>query len=244
MANCPCVSETRGHRGSPSPPTHARVLQRTRAGIRGGLHARHGTASLTDPSIFTTEATLLANIVHEFVRGRLIDLACGTAYWLPQYASACSRITLFDQSEKMLEESRSKVEQLGVGDRCSFVQGDFFAHEFGRDEYDCALVGFFLSHLTEAQEGLLFAALKRMLDPSSGRFLILDSAWSAERARFNAKSERQKRRLNDGTPFEIYKRYTDRQDISGWERKYDVTISIEYVGTAFFAVSGRFTHGV
>ena len=125
------------------------------------------------------------------------------------------------------------------------VNRNFFAHEFGRDEYDCAVVGFFLSHLTEAQEGLLFAAPKRMLDPSSGRFLILDSAWSAERARFNAKSERQKRRLNDdGTPFEIYKRYIDRQDISGWERKYDVTISIEYVGTAFFAVSGRFTHGV
>jgi ubiquinone/menaquinone biosynthesis C-methylase UbiE len=199
-----------------------------------------GTTSLTDPSIFTTEATLLANIVHECVHGRLMDLACGTAFWLPQYASVCSRITLFDQSEKMLEESRSKVEQLGVGDRCSFLQGDFFANEFGRDEYDCVLVGFFLSHLTEAQEALLFAALKRMLDPSCGRFLILDSAWSAERARFNAKSERQKRHLNDGTPFEIYKRYIDRQDISGWERKYDATISIEYFGTAFFAVSGRF----
>jgi len=203
-----------------------------------------GTTSLTDPSIFTTEATLLANIVHEFVHGRVIDLACGTAYWLPQYASACSRITLFDQSEKMLEESRSKVEQLCVGDRCSFLQGDFFAHEFGRDEYDCALVGFFLSHLTEAQEGLLFAALKNMLAPSSGRFLILDSAWSPERARFNAKAERQERRLNDGTPFEIYKRYFDRQDISGWEKKYDVTISVEHFGTAFFAVSGRFTDGV
>jgi 2-polyprenyl-3-methyl-5-hydroxy-6-metoxy-1,4-benzoquinol methylase len=202
-----------------------------------------GTTSLADPSIFTTEATLLANIVHEFVHGRLIDLACGTAYWLPQYASACSRITWFDQSENMLEESRSKVEQLGVGDRCSFRQGDFFDHEFSRGLYDCALVGFFLSHLTEAQEGLFLAALKNMLDPSSGRFLILDSAWSAERARFNAKSERQTKRLNDGTPFEIYKRYIDRQDISGWERKYDVTISIEHFGTAFCALSGRFRDG-
>jgi ubiquinone/menaquinone biosynthesis C-methylase UbiE len=203
-----------------------------------------GTTSMTDPRIFTNEAMLLANIVHGFVHGRLIDLACGTAYWLPQYASACSRITLFDQSEKMLEESRRKVEKLGVGDRCSFLQGDFFVHEFGADAYDCALVGFFLSHLTEVQEGLLFAALKNMLDPPSGRFLILDSAWSEERARFNAKTERQERRLNNGTPFEIYKRYFDRQDISGWEKKYDVTMSIEHFGTASFAVSGRFTYGV
>jgi len=41
----------------------------------------------------------------------------------------------------------------------------------------------------------------------SGRFLILDSAWSTERAKFNAREERQPRRLNDGTAFEIYKRY-------------------------------------
>lgn len=118
------------------------------------------------------------------------------------------------------------------------------AHECGRDAYDCALVGFFLSHLTETQEGLLFAALKNMLDPSSGRFLILDSAWSAERARFNAKAERQERRLNDGKRFEIYKRYFDQEDLSGWANKYDVTISIEHFGTAFFALSGRFMHGI
>jgi hypothetical protein len=151
---------------------------------------------------------------------------------------------LFDQSEKMLEESRSKVDQLGIGDRCSFLQGDFFAHEFDRDAYDCALVGFFLSHLTEAQEGVLFAALKNMLDSSSGHFVILDSAWSAERARFNAKAERQERRLNDGKRFEIYKRYFDQQDLSGWAKKYGATISIEHFGTAFFALTGRFTHGI
>ena len=202
-----------------------------------------GTSSLSDPSIFTAEATVLANIVHRFVHGRVIDLACGTAYWLPQYVSACSCITLFDQAEKMLEEGRIKVEQLGVGDRCSFLQGDSFSHEFRRDAYDCALVGFFLSHLTELQEALVFGALKNMLAPSSGRFLILDSAWSPERARFNAKAERQERRLNDGRRFQIHKRYFDQRDLSDWANKYDVTISIEYFGTAFFAASGRFLHG-
>lgn len=130
-----------------------------------------------------------------------------------------------------------------MGTDARFCKATFFVHEFRRDAYDCAFVGFFLSHLTEAQEALLFAGLKKMLDPSSGRFLILDSAWSPERARFNAKAERQERRLNDGTRFEIYKRYFDQRDLSGWANKYDVTISIEHFGTAFFAVSGRFRHG-
>ena len=198
-----------------------------------------GTASIPDPEVFRTEATALSGIVRTFAQGRLIDLACGTAYWLPHYADSCCQITLFDQSEKMLEEGRTKVADLGIADRCSVLQGDFFEYEFGRQAYDCALVGFFLSHLTEAQESLLFGVLRHTLD-SSGRFLILDSAWSTERSRFNAKAERQQRRLNDGTAFEIYKRYCDRVDISEWAAKYDATVHVEHFGTAFYAVSGRF----
>ncbi len=55
---------------------------------------------------------------------------------------------------------------------------------------------------------------------TAGRFLILESAWSSERARFNTKIERQERQLNDGTRFDIYKRYFGQQDISQWETTY------------------------
>jgi hypothetical protein len=79
-----------------------------------------------------------------------------------------------------------------------------------------------------------------MLD-TDGRFLIFDSAWSLERARFNAKVERQQRRLKDGNAFEIFKRYIDRQDIDEWNTKYGVTTAIEHFGTAFVAVSGQFS---
>ena len=99
--------------------------------------------------------------------------------------------------------------------------------------------GFFLSHLTEDQERVLFDAFRIMLN-ACGRFLILDSAWSQERARYNTKEECQSRRLNDGTAFEIYKRYCDRDDISRWVREYDVTLRVEHFGSAFYAVSGAF----
>jgi demethylmenaquinone methyltransferase/2-methoxy-6-polyprenyl-1,4-benzoquinol methylase len=198
-----------------------------------------GTASIPDPEVFKAEARVLAGVVGRFAHGRIMDLACGTAYWLPHYALHCSRITLFDQSDRMLAEGRAKAHRLGIIDRCNFVQGDFFAHEFEQAAYDTALVGFFLSHLTEAQESLLFAALRTMLEPS-GRFLILDSAWSSERSKFNVKVERQPRRLNDGTAFEIYKRYCDRGDMSRWAGEYDVKLDVEHFGPAFYAVTGTF----
>jgi demethylmenaquinone methyltransferase/2-methoxy-6-polyprenyl-1,4-benzoquinol methylase len=198
-----------------------------------------GTASISNPEVFKAEARVLAGVVGRLAHGRLMDLACGTAYWLPHYTSHCSRITLFDQSDRMLAEGRAKARRLGIVDRCAFLRGDFFAYEFDQDVFDTVLVGFFLSHLTEAQERLLFDALRIMLD-SSGRFLVLDSAWSPERSKFNAKVERQPRRLNDGTTFEIYKRYCDRADISRWASEYDVRLKIEHFGTAFYAVSGTF----
>jgi len=201
-----------------------------------------GTASMRDPEVFKAEARVLTGVVAGIARGRLMDLACGTAYWLPYYESQCSQITLFDHSSKMLAEARVKANRLGIVDRCVFLQGDFFDREFDQRSYDTALVGFVLSHLTEAQEPLLFDALRRMLDPS-GRFLILDSAWSAERSKVNEKVERQTRRLNDGTAFEVYKRYCDSSDVARWARNYGAVLRVEHLGPAFCAVSGTFDAG-
>ena len=202
-----------------------------------------GTASIPDPQIFQEEAALLGGIVQRWAHGRIMDLACGTGYWLPHYALQCSRITLFDQSEGMLRECRKKITAHGIAEKCDLIRGDFFDHSFNSHACDCALVGFVLSHLSETQEPWLFDVLRQMLG-TAGQFLILDSAWSPARARHNAKVERQQRRLNNGTGFDIYKRYCDREDVLGWADRYRATLSIEYFGSAFFAVAGRFTDGV
>jgi hypothetical protein len=139
----------------------------------------------------------------------------------------------------MLVECEQKIRTLGIADRCSLVQADVLEDEGPRGTFDCALLGFLLSHLTDSQEPPLFHGLKTMLG-SSGRFLILDSAWSPERAQVNRKVERQQRRLNDGTAFEIHKQYFDRDDIDAWADRYGAALQIEHFGAAFFAVSGHF----
>jgi len=137
-----------------------------------------GTASIDVPAVFTAEIAELERVVRGFGRGHLLDLACGTGYWLPHYVGNCSRVTLFDQSEKMLAECRRKISRLGAADQCSLVRGDVF--------------------------------------------------------------ERQARRLNDGTEFDIYKRYISRTDIADWGAKHRLTSSIEYFGDALCAVSFSF----
>ena len=198
-----------------------------------------GTASITDPTIFTTEIDMLEAVVRGFGSGHLLDLGCGTGYWLPRYIGNCTRITLFDQSEQMLAECERKVRRLDAADRCSLVRADVFDYEFPTCTHDSALVGFLLSHLSEEQEHLLMQVLRQTLRPNA-RVLILESAWTDLRARFNRKVEQQNRRLNDGTEFQIYKRYISREDINAWERNYRLRTTIEYFGEALCGVSAAF----
>jgi SAM-dependent methyltransferase len=198
-----------------------------------------GTSSIADPHVFTAEAAALAGVVSAFGHGHFIDIACGTGYWLPSYAARCSHITLVDQSPNMLRECGQKVSALGIADRCELLVADVLDLEFPSGVYDSALIGFLISHLSEAQERTLFDGLRRTLRPT-GRFLILDSAWTEMRARFNEKVSAQGRQLNDGSAFVIYKRYIDRDDIAGWGERYGLTTRVEYFGSALCAVSGAF----
>ena len=143
-----------------------------------------GTASITDPTVFTTEIGVLERIVRSFGRGHLLDLACGTGYWFPFYIGNCSSVTLFDQSERMLVECELKVGRLRDADRCSIVRGDVFEYQFPTFAHDSALVGFLLSHLSEEQEHLFMQVLRQTLRPPA-RVLILESAWTDLRAKVN-----------------------------------------------------------
>ena len=135
-----------------------------------------GTASIETPGLFKSEAIAVSKVVEKFGRGRLIDIACGTGYWLPFYVANVSHVTFLDQSENMLAECRGKVSTLGIGANCKFVQADLFDHCFD-ETYESALLAFLVSHMTLEQETYLFRILRTILG-TAGDFLIMDSAWS------------------------------------------------------------------
>ena len=69
-----------------------------------------GTASMPDRDVFRREASMLTGIVERFARGRMVDLACGTGYWLPFYAARCTSITLIDQERRLFEHLKVRGE--------------------------------------------------------------------------------------------------------------------------------------
>lgn len=198
-----------------------------------------GPASVSKPDAYSSEVVILYDIIKHTLSGDLIDIACGTAFWLPSYARAIRHVTLLDQSPEMLNAARARAESAGVLDCSTLLRGDIFHLDLDHGPFDCALIGFLISHFTSQQETQFFQTLRSVLNPN-GRFLILDSVWTEARAKVREKEGPQERSLNDGRRFQIYKKYFDEKDLVLMQDKHRIDLLTGHFGKAFFASQGTF----
>lgn len=194
--------------------------------------------AIPEPDLYKNDVKEISEMASTFGMGHLIDIGCGTGFWLPYYERNCSRITLIDQSEKMFSESEKRVDRLGLKHKCHFVQGDFFEVDLEDSSFDSAVVGFFISHLSLELEKAFFVKLKKILKPNA-RLMVIDGAWSRKRKQYRKKEGLQKRVLNDGRIFTIYKRYFDKSDTKKMFKRYLFKLESSHIGDVFLAVIGE-----
>ncbi|HTY82408.1 MAG TPA: class I SAM-dependent methyltransferase, partial [Dehalococcoidales bacterium] len=172
--------------------------------------------------------------------GRCLDIACGTGFWLPYYHQNCSHITLIDQSEKMLAECARKIELSGIKDKAELINHEIFSYKFPKARYDCANIGFLISHFNDVEMEKFFTVLKSTLVPR-GTFVITDSVWSGFYKSIGMKKEGMApRSLFDGRKFQIYKTFFEREDIQDLGRRHGFDVDIKFFGEVFFLAAGRF----
>ncbi|MFL5920048.1 MAG: class I SAM-dependent methyltransferase [Gaiellaceae bacterium] len=121
---------------------------------------------------------------------RTLDVACGTGF-LTQHLRG--HIVGLDQSESMLEEARSRVPG------ADFVQGDALSLPFGDGAFDRVFSGHFYGHLDYRQREQFLAEARRV----APELVVVDSALRPD----VEPEEQQERVLNDGSRWEVYKRY-------------------------------------
>ena len=192
------------------------------------------------PALIREEVDNLKKLLHDYVKGRCIDIACGTGFWLPVYEKSCASITLIDQSENVLNECCRKIKDLKIEHKTKMFCGDIFSYPYAPQAYDSAVIAFLISHLTDDELDSLISGLKTLLAPD-GRFVFMDNAWNQVIANIpREKTGIVTRTLKDGRQYRILKRYFEKQDFYSLADKHNLNREIIYWGNVFFMAIGYF----
>ncbi len=193
---------------------------------------------IQEPDLYQKDVKRIAGIISTFGTGHVVDIGCGTGFWLPYYAGNASRITLIDESENMLNICRRRIKALEIADKCEIHRENFFRKTFGNNRFDSVIIGFFVSHIPPKHEELFFTRLKTLLKPYA-QVLFIDSVWSKERRPHRKKSGIQERTLNNGRTFKIFKRYFTLPDVEAMFERHGFTLLSSYMGNVFLAATGE-----
>jgi ubiquinone/menaquinone biosynthesis C-methylase UbiE len=126
-----------------------------------------------------------------------LDVACGTGF-LTRHLRG--RITGLDQSERMVEIARGRIPA------ATFVHADAIPLPFGDGSFDRVFTGHFYGHLGPVEREAFLADAHRV----APELIVVDSAVRPDHER----EEVQERILNDGSSFQVYKRYFDGEGLA------------------------------
>jgi ubiquinone/menaquinone biosynthesis C-methylase UbiE len=143
------------------------------------------------------ELRALIRTIAALPAARTLDVACGTGF-LTQHLRG--EITALDQSERMLRITGERVEHARL------VQGDALDLEFGADSFERVFTGHFYGHLQAPERGRFLQHARRI----SPELVVIDAAARPDHER----GEWQTRVLNDGSRFDVYKRYFDPAELA------------------------------
>ncbi|HET7554938.1 MAG TPA: class I SAM-dependent methyltransferase [Gaiellaceae bacterium] len=136
------------------------------------------------------EVDALAGALADLPPARTLDVACGTGF-LTRHLPG--EVVGLDQSASMLEEARRQAPN------AEFVQGDALELPFEDGSFGRVFTGHFYGHLEEPDREQFLAAARRL----APELVVVDSALRED----VRPEERQERILDDGSRWEVYKRY-------------------------------------
>ena len=143
------------------------------------------------------ELRVLERVLAALPPTRTLDVACGTGFLTRHLRGD---VTGLDQSGRMLERAAARMPE------ATLVEADAFPLPFSDNSFGRVLTGHFYGHL-EPIERARFVADARRVAPE---LVVVDSAVRPDRER----EGRQERILNDGTRWEVYKRYFEPEELA------------------------------
>jgi demethylmenaquinone methyltransferase/2-methoxy-6-polyprenyl-1,4-benzoquinol methylase len=150
----------------------------------------HGLFEERDRAGWEAELERLFATIRALEPGRTLDVACGTGFLTKHLRGD---VVGLDQSKRMLAEAKRQAPSV------TYVQGDGLALPFIDDSFDRVFTGHFYGHL-EPPERERFLGEARRVAPE---LVVVD----ASRKHSEVDEHMSQRVLNDGSTWEVFKRY-------------------------------------
>lgn len=166
--------------------------------------------------------------------GRVLELACGPGVWTGQLLRHATEVTAVDASPEMLAAAAARADS----DRVRFVRADLFDWVPDR-RYDVVFFGFWLSHVPPER----FDAFWSLVDAGlaeDGRVFFADDAYrTPDELVHGPSSSTIRRRLADGTSYELVKVPYQPADLEERLRRTGWDITVTATSGPFYWGAGR-----
>ena len=143
------------------------------------------------------ELAVLRAVIESLPAARTLDVACGTGFLTRHLAG---EVVGFDQSPRMLAVAAEQVPG------ATFVQGDAFDLPFEDGSFDRVFTGHFYGHLHPSERETFLAEARRV----APELVVVD----ASRAHSDIDEHMSQRVLNDGSQWEVFKRYMRGEELA------------------------------
>jgi len=166
--------------------------------------------------------------------GRVLELACGPGVWTGQLLRHATEVTAVDASPEMLAAAAARADS----ERVRFVRADLFDWVPDR-RYDVVFFGFWLSHVPPER----FDAFWSLVDAGlaeDGRVFFADDAYrTPDELVHGPSSSTIRRRLADGTSYELVKVPYQPADLEERLRRTGWDITVTATSGPFYWGAGR-----
>jgi len=132
----------------------------------------------------------LFSVVAAPLKNKTLDVACGTGFLTRHLRGD---VVGLDQSKRMLDEAHKRAPSV------TYVQGDGLALPFVDQSFDRVFTGHFYGHLEPAERERFLAEARRV----APELVVVD----ASRTHSEVDEHMSPRVLNDGSTWEVFKRY-------------------------------------
>jgi demethylmenaquinone methyltransferase/2-methoxy-6-polyprenyl-1,4-benzoquinol methylase len=143
-----------------------------------------------DRAGWDAELEQLFGVIHALEPARTLDVACGTGFLTRHLRGD---VVGLDQSKRMLEEAHKQAPSI------TCVQADGLALPFVDGSFDRVFTGHFYGHLQPAERERFLTEARRV----ASEIVVVD----ASRAHSEVDEEMSQRVLNDGSTWEVFKRW-------------------------------------